>query len=168
MGARTMDDGTISQLARVRTALTTLGIDYSDLGTGPLGAGISVAGTEADRLVLSVARATNRVLGITLGLLKDVRHDRFRLLELCNAMTRDNAALPVFLHDGPGGWDIHLQQRLEIELLLADPNFFRSCLQTVPAAAAAMRSRFRERGVESRPYGRAEADARRLLARSLI
>jgi hypothetical protein len=158
----------INQLDRIKCALSGLGIHYGDLGRGPLQVGVSVVWSETGYLVLSVAGEVDGLLSITTGLLKDVRHDRLRILELCNTMTRDNATLPVYLHDAQDGWDIHVQQRLQIDLLLSETGFFRACLESLPVAAMEMRSRFHEAGIGGRPYSLTGEDAQRLLLRSLI
>jgi hypothetical protein len=157
----------LSQLDRVKIALSRLGIRYRELQGCPLGVGVSVIWTESGYLVLSVAGAVDSLLNITAGLLKDVRPDRSQILELCNTMTRDNAALPVYLHDASGAWDINVQQRFQIDLLLTETRFFRSCLESLAVAAMKMRSKFHESGIEGRPYSLSGEDAQRLLLRSL-
>ena len=129
---------------------------------------MSVVWNEKGYLVLSVAGAAYDLLSITAGLLKDVQHDRSKILELCNVLTRDNAALPVYLHDVPGGWDIHVQQRFRIDLLRVETGFFRACLESLPLAAIEMRSKFQEFGIEGQSYSLNGEDAQRLLLRSLV
>jgi len=157
----------INQLNNVRAVLSGLGIRYRDLQREPRGVGISVVWKHAGYLVLSVAGADDDLLSITAGLLKDVRHDRSRILEICNVLTRDNAALPVYLNDETGGWDIHVQQRLRIDLLRAETDFFRACLESLPVAAIEMRSKFQESGIKGQSYSLNGEDAQHLLLRSL-
>jgi hypothetical protein len=156
------------ELRRVTKALAALGICFVELSGDGLGAGVGLTRADAELLVLSVPRAAGSVLNVTAGVLKQVPHERCRLLELCNSLTRDNAACPVYLHDAPDGWDLHIQQRYLIELLLAAPWYLRACVENLPAVAKSARSKFRVAGIGGEPYTWNMADAHRLLTRSLI
>jgi hypothetical protein len=158
----------VRQLERVRAALTGLGIQSREAGLDVFGAGAGVVRGGSDFVMLSVAGPAAGVLNITAGLLKDVAHERRRLLEVCNSCTKGNSGCPVYLHDAPDGWDVHMQQRFLIDLLIDEPWFLRSCVESMPAAARSARARFCAAGICGQPYTPSPADARRLLIRSLI
>jgi|SRR5579875_924926 len=158
----------VRQLRRVAAVLAPLGIQFFGPGRDVVGAGVRVGRDPGSFVVLSVSGPAGDVLNLTAGVLKNVSHERLALLELCNSLTRDNAAFPVYLHDAPGGWDVHLQQRYFIDLLEEAPRFFRTCVESLPATADTARTRFREAGVAGDRYSWSEADAQRLLIRSLV
>jgi len=158
----------IRQLERVRNTLAGLGVQCREVGLDVFGAGVGVAQNGTDFVMLSVAGPADGVLNITAGLLKDISHERPKVLELCNSFTKRNPACPVYLHDAPDGWDIHMQQRFLVDVLISEPWFFRSCVEDLPVVARSARSKFHAAGICGRPYSWSEADARRLLVRSLV
>jgi hypothetical protein len=158
----------IQQLDRVKKALARLGIKFFELNWDVFGAGVGIARDGEGFIVLSVSGPADGVLNITVGILKNVAHERLRLLELCNSLTRDNTAFPVYLHDAPDGWDVHVQQRYLIDLLEDEPWFFRACVENLPATAESTRVKFQEAGIAGEPYIWNKSDAQRLLVRSLV
>jgi hypothetical protein len=158
----------VQQLGRIKKALARLGIKFFELNRDVFGAGVGVARDGEGFMVLSVSGPAAGILNITVGILKNVSHERLRLLELCNSLTRDNTAFPVYLHDAPDGWDVHVQQRYLIDLLEEKPWFFRACVENLPATAETARVKFQEAGIAGEPYARNISDAQRLLIRSLV
>lgn len=155
----------VEQLDRVRAALT---YDYVELGHALVGVGVGVYWEDGDFVVLSVAAGGNEhTLNLTAGVLKDVEHDRLAVLAVCNSLTRDNAAYPMFLHDAEAGWDVVVQQRYPLDVLLASPRLLADLSRALPTMAAVGRARCRQAGVVGRPYTW-PADGKRLLFRSLL
>jgi hypothetical protein len=156
------------QLQRVKASLAGLGLQFFELGRDVFGAGVGVAQGNESFIVLSVSGAAGGILNMTAGLLKNVTQERFLLLELCNTLTRDNAAFPVYLHDAPDGWDVHMQQRYLIDLLEEAPWFLQACVENLLAVAEATRAKLQEAGIAGERYIRSGSDGRRLLTRSLV
>lgn len=155
----------VEQLDRVKAALT---VDFTDLGHALVGVGVGVRSADGDFLVLSVAAGgSEHTLNLTAGLLKDVEHDRLAVLDVCNSLTRDNAAYPMFLHDAEAGWDIVVQQRYPVDLLVRSPRLLAELATDLPVVAAAGRARCRQAGVVGEPYTWPD-DGKRLLFRSLL
>jgi hypothetical protein len=159
----------IAQMTRIKAALDQLGLRFLDLGTLVIAAGVGIAYGQNDYLVLSVsAGGSEGVLNLTSGVLKDVRQDRLAILNICNKLTRDNPAYPVFLHDAEAGWDVLMQQRLLTDLLLADLSTFKSLIELLPRAAQSARAKFAEANLGGQMYTWTNDDIRRLLLRSVM
>jgi hypothetical protein len=158
----------VRQLERITAALAELGIQWLEAGIDVFGAGVGVIQNGTDFIMLSVSGPAGGVLNITAGLLKDISHERRRILEVCNRFTKENSACPVYLHDAPDGWDIYMQQRFLIDVLVGEAWFFRSCLESLPVVARSTRAKFRAAGIHGEPYIWSRTDARRLLVRSLL
>jgi hypothetical protein len=158
----------IQQLERVKVALAESGIPSLEAGLDAFGAGLGVVQDGGDFVMLSVSGPADGVLNITAGLLKDITHERPGVLELCNSLTKRNSACPAYLHDAPDGWDMLMQQRYLIDVLMGQPRFFRSCVETLPAVARSARTKIRAAGINGQSYIWCGADARRLLVRSLV
>lgn len=158
----------IQQIDRIKSALAAVGIRFRELGRDVFGVGLGITSDNSDFLVLSISGPADGVLNITAGILKNVSHERHRLLELCNTLNRDNASCPVYLHDAPDGWDIHVQQRHLISLLEAAPWFLCVCIENLLAVTQAIRSKLQEAGVGGQPYQWNTPDTQRLLTRSLV
>jgi len=156
------------QLDRVKDALTSSGLRFVDLGSTVMGVGLGIAWSDTDYVVLSVSGGLEDVLNLTAGILKDVTHDRLNVLNVCNNLTQNNSAYPFYLHDAEVGWDIHVQQRYPIDVLLAAPSFFRSCVGDLPTIAKEGRNKFIEAGVQGEPHTWNDEDLHRLLVRSML
>ena len=133
-----------------------------------VGVGLGIASSETDYIVLSVAGGLEGILNLTAGVLKDVTQNRLNVLNVCNSLTQNNPAYPFYLHDAEAGWDIHVQQRYPIDVLLAAPSFFQSCVGNLPVMAKQGRNKFIEAGVRGQLYNWDHDDARRLLTRSML
>jgi hypothetical protein len=161
----------IAQMARVKAALTDLGYRFRDLGTVTFAAGVGVAFGDRDYLVVSVSAGSEHMVFLTSGVLKnlsaDQPHDRLRVLEKCNFLTKKNPACPVFLHHAETYWDALMQQCLVVDLALADLLAFGSFVEQLPAMTRSAREKFAEAGAGGQVYAWNDDDIRRLLIRSV-
>lgn len=106
------------QLNRIRVALNEAGLKYLDIPNDVFGAGIAVAFSQTDYVILSVmAGGMESQLLLTSGILKDIARDRLEALEACNKFNKSNTAFPVFLHDAEVGWAVIVQQTQPVEVL---------------------------------------------------
>lgn len=161
----------IAQMARIKAALTDLGYRFRDLGTLTFAAGVGVAFGDRDYLVVSVSAGSERMLFLTSGVLKNISadqpHDRLRVLEKCNFLTKKNPACPVFLHHAETYWDALVQQCLVVDLVLADLLAFGSFVEQLPAMTRSAREKLAEAGVDGQAYAWNDDDILRLLIRSV-
>ena len=145
------------------------GLSYAQLPEHHAGVGIAVAFDQLEYAVLTCPGGANEgQLYVTAGVFRDVGRDETAVLRACNARTKSNAAYPFFLHDAESGWDVILQQSYPMQLVADVPPFLEACIRGVAEIAAEARPWFAGRGVAGQPYAYNDADASRLLLRSLI
>lgn len=157
-----------SQLERLKVVVSQLGLNYYELPACPFGLGVAIAESETRFVLLSVFFEPGvGVAYTTSGVLKNVEHDRPRVLEVCNARTRDNPLFPIYLHDADEGWDILASQRLPIDLLVNNPQFLEEHIQAYRVIIEKALPAFQEAGVRGERHKWSE-DLPRLLVRSLI
>jgi hypothetical protein len=158
-----------ANLGHLTDLLTRGGLKYVDLDPGPVGVGVGISFGETDYLVVTVLGPPNdNQAYITSAVLRNVNQDRAAVLNVCNQLTRDNAAYPTYLHDADAGWDVLIQQVYPVQLLVDVPPFFVSCVQLLPQAAARARSKFGESWLGGMPYSWSPDDVRRLFIRSML
>jgi len=106
---------------------------------------------------------------LTTGAAADVEHDRLAALEFANARTRENPALPVFLHDaGDGHWDLLVQQSHPTAVLTQNPGFLRGMITANIARTVAVREALAESTVGGRAYEATPEDLQRLAQRAVV
>ena len=165
-------DAAVAQMAGIKAALTDLGYRLRDVGTVTFAAGAGVAFGETDCVVVSVsAGGVEDSLFLTSGVLKNVSadqpHERLRVLEKCNFLTKGNPSRPVFLHHAEAEWDLLMQQCHVVDHVLADLPSFGSFVEQLVSRARFAREKFAEAGVGGRAYAWNDGDIRRLLFRSV-
>jgi len=158
----------VVRLDRVKKAVSEVGLRYVDLGEAVVGVGIGLSWSPTDWVVISIAAGGfEDLVAITAGVLKDVERDRPRILDECNTRTRENITYPVYLHDAQDGWDVLVQQRFHIDVLLTVPGLLHGTLSNLPIHAQRTRDEFREHGLRGETH-EWNADTTRLLIRSLL
>jgi hypothetical protein len=121
----------------IRSLVIESGLAYWDIPEDAwLAEGLAFASDDDHFGVLSgPVDGSGDVLYVTVGILQDVESNRTAILDLCNTMTSNNPAFPIFLHDASIGWDILLQGFFPVQLLLDVPRFFMSYLREAPTVA---------------------------------
>lgn len=158
----------IAQMDRVKAALAQAGLRFVEIGTG-FAAGVAVAFGDGGYTVLSVmGGGSEGVLNLTSGAARRVSGDRLRILEICNGLTRNNAFFPVYLHDADAGWDVLVQQRFPVGMLLADPAALGSFVAALPVVARSAREKLLEAGLAGQALRWNDEDVRELLIRSVM
>lgn len=155
-------------LALVLSLLRNRGLRYTELGDIFLGVGAAVRGPGAGYCVLSVGAGGNElVVNLTIGVLKDIDQNRLAALDACNRLTRDNAAYPYFLHDASTGWDVLMQVRLPVGVVVDAVEYFLDLIVELPGVAGASQAQLvGELGGVA--YTWSDPDIQRLLLRSLL
>lgn len=121
---------------------------------------------EDDYLLLGIMDGTPS-LYLTSGVVQRIREDRVAALEAANSWTRSNPAFPCFFADGPHGWDLVLQQKLPLQLVVDAPEFVKSCIGSMPGLTRNMRATAASLGLVGEPFRWTPDDLRRLAARSM-
>jgi hypothetical protein len=106
---------------------------------------------------------------VTTGAAADLDHDRLAALEFANARTRENPALPVFLHDGGDEhWDLLVQQSHPTAILTQNPPFLRGMITANIARTVAIRESLAETQIGGRAYEATPEDLQRLAQRAVV
>ncbi len=148
---------------RLEALSQTVGLKYLELPEAPVSAGIAIGFGDVDYVVVSVIGGDEATVSISCGVLRDIERDEARALRLCNDLTRNRPAYPVYLHDAPIGWDILLSTQLPTQILLADPAFYDALVRGLPTIAAEARAAAEESRLGGAPYRWTEDDVQRLL-----
>lgn len=157
------------QLNRIRVALNEGGLKYLDIPNDLFGAGIAVAFSQTDYVILSVmAGGMESQLLLTSGILKDIARDRLEALEVCNNFNKSNTAYPVFLHDAEVGWAVILQQTQPVEVLLDSPDYLITLVQSLPQIAGQYRGTLADSRLGGQPWAFDDEDVNSLLIRSMM
>lgn len=155
-------------LARVVELLRQHSIKVTPLPDAFIGVGAAVGWSDLSFCVVSVAAGGNEsIVNLTIGVIKDVQQDRLTVLDACNRLTRDNAAYPYFLHDAEAGWDVLLQVRLPLGVVVNSSEYFLALVHQLPAMGVGVRNDLQS-VLGGTPYGWSDADLNRLLLRSLL
>jgi hypothetical protein len=134
------------QLDRVKALCTQVGLRYIEIADSFFGAGIGVALSEMDYVILSVlGGGSESKLMVTCGLAKDIKQDRLAALTASNTFTRNNTIFPVFLHDAKDGWSLLMQLTYTVDLLLDNPEYFFMVVRTTPQVATEHRAELAEK-----------------------
>lgn len=156
-------------LETIKSLTTQVGLKYVELPEAPFGVGIAVGLGETQYTVLSVmGGGSEGQLNIAAGVLRDIRQDRAKALELCNGMVRDNPAYPVYLHEAQIGWDILVANIFPVQLLVGAPTFFANSVRALPIVADNVRPKFAEAGLEGQPFHWDDEGLKRLLLVSML
>jgi len=156
-------------LEKLEVTVGGLGLKVHVLPECPFGVGFGVAWSETRFSVVSVNfEESVYQANVVAGVLKDVPQLREPILDACNSMTRDHPLFATYLHDAEAGWDILIGQRMPIDLLVAESQFFAQVLKHNPVQAEGAIQKLAEAGINSssRHMWNAE-DSGRLLIRSL-
>lgn len=157
------------QLERVKAMLTEHELRFTDLGEAVVGVGVALCWGETDWVVVSINGGGNEnAIAVTAGILKNCSQDRPLLLDTCNSMTRDNTVYPVYLHDAADGWDVLVQQRFHIDLVLTNPVFFRNTLVNLPTYARQKREELVTAGIQGDTHLWDGETIHRLFIRSML
>ncbi|WP_305784541.1 hypothetical protein [Symbioplanes lichenis] len=158
------------QLERIKALCLRTNLKYVDLPSQFVGVGIAIGFGEADYVILSILAGGNEnQLMITDGILKNIRRDRVAALEAANHFNQNNTAYPVYLHDADAGWALIMQQTHPIDLLLDVPQYFSSCVRTLPVAVTEYRRTIAEKwDLGGHPWSWTPGDHEALLTRSML
>jgi hypothetical protein len=96
-------------------------------------------------------------LYITAGVLQNVRKDRLAVLEAVNSWTRENPGfacyfVDVILADGTRGWDIVMQQKYSLKLMIEAPEFVKASIQLTPLVLNRVRASAARLGLGGSPF----------------
>jgi hypothetical protein len=158
------------QLGRINALCAQVGLKYTEIPDSFMGAGVGVAFSETDYVVLSVlGGGSEGKLMITCGLAKDIKQDRLAALDASNTFTRNNTIFPVFLHDAKDTWSLLVQLTYTIDLLLDNPDYFAMVVRTTPQVAAQHRAELAEKyDLGGQPWRWTSEDLGLLLLKSLL
>lgn len=158
------------QLDRIKALCAQVGLKYAEIPDSFMGAGVGVAFSEADFVILSVlGGGSEGKLMITCGLAKDIKQDRLAALDASNTFTRNNTIFPVFLHDAKDTWSLLMQLTYTIDLLLDNPDYFAMVVRTTPQVAAQHRAELAEKyDLGGQPWRWTPEDLGLLLLKSLL
>lgn len=156
------------QLDRTKRFVARLGVEWIELEPAAVfGVGFAVKGDAGDTVVSVHSGGLESMVNFSAGVLRDIDPVRLTILDLCNSVTRDRPAYPVFLHDAELGWDVLVQVSVPAVLLSDSPDFLIGCLRNPPTVANEVRPRFEEAGLGGARYRSSVEDLSRLLIRSL-
>jgi hypothetical protein len=156
-------------LERIKTLTTQVGLTYVELPEFLAGVGIAIGFASTQFTVLSVMGGGNEnQINVTAGILRDIRQDRAKVLDLCNGMVRDNPAYPIYLHDAEIGWDILVSNIFPVALLVNNPDFFANSVKALPMMADTVRSEFTEAGLGGQVFTWDADDRQRLFIESMM
>lgn len=158
------------QLGRINALCAQVGLKYAEIPDSFMGAGVGVAFSETDYVVLSVlGGGSEGKLMITCGLAKDIKQDRLAALDASNTFTRNNSIFPVFLHDAKDTWSLLMQLTYTVDLLLDNPDYFEMVVRTTPQVAAQHRAELAEKyDLGGQPWRWTPEDLGLLLLKSLL
>lgn len=158
------------QLNRIKALCAQVGLKYVEIPDSFMGAGVGLAFSEGDFVVVSIlgGGSENKVM-ITCGLAKDIKQDRLTALDASNTFTRDNTIFPVFLHDAKDTWSLLLQSTYTVDLLLDNPEYFDMVVRATPQVAAQHRAALAEKyDLGGQPWRWTPEDLGLLLLKSLL
>jgi hypothetical protein len=155
-------------LERFKSLITQIGWKYVELPEAPVGVGIAVSFGDTRYTVLSVIGGGEDRLNITAGILRNIQQDQITALGLCNGMTRDNPAYPIYLHEALIGWDILVSNMFPIRMLFESPTFFANTVRGLPLVAEKVRPQFLEAKLGGQPFNWNDEDLNRLLLVSML
>ncbi|MCZ7474148.1 hypothetical protein [Micromonospora sp. WMMC273] len=157
------------QLEHVKSALTKIGLRYTELDPFVMGVGVGVPFGPQEYVVISVSGGGNEsVVNVTSGVLEDLPQGPLKILTVCNSLTRDNPIFPHFLHDAQAGWAVLVQHRAPAVVLYDVPGMMQVIVENMPVVARKSREKLTEAGLTGRALDWNQADAYHLLIRSLI
>lgn len=142
--------GTLNELKRLVSGFSLELFEVPQAQT--LGIGVGVALSESSFVVISVLGGDPEMPLLTSGVLRDINQDRLAALEACDDRVGQNPLMPFYLHDDSRGWDILLQQRFPLMLLMREPGFLQMCLVSQADVTEEARILFAERGLGGRAY----------------
>jgi len=159
------------QLEVVKEMVAATGEKFVELGPSPVGAGVALAWSESEFIVLSIQGGGNEhQLILTSGVLRDIAligEPCVPALVACNRKTADNSAYPFYVNELLGlratgqvvspeaGQDILIQQKYPLQLLADVQPFFAYCVSrdSLPVQTNQARREFIEGyGVSGTPY----------------
>jgi hypothetical protein len=158
------------QLDRIKALCAQVELKYVEIPDSFMGAGVGVAFSETDYIILSIlGGGSEGKLMITCGLAKDIKQDRLAALDASNTFTRNNTIFPVFLHDAKDTWSLLMQLTYTVDLLLDNPDYFAMVVRTVPQVAAQHRAELAEKyDLGGQPWRWTPEDLGLLLLKSLL
>lgn len=158
------------QLGRIKALCAQVELKYVEIPDSFMGAGVGVAFSETDYVILSIlGGGSEGKLMITCGLAKDIKQDRLTALDASNTFTRNNTIFPVYLHDAEDTWSLLMQLTYTVDLLLDNPDYFAMVVRTTPQVAAQHRAELAEKyDLGGQPWQWTPDDLGLLLLKSLL
>lgn len=156
-------------IASLRAAFDSIGLHYGDLPDTPVSANLVLGFGEDGYVLVSVLSGAGSMAYLSTGGRADLQQDRRTVLELCNALNKENPAITVYLQDDEPGWDLIVQQAYPVRLLLENPEYLGSVVRANIARAKAVGDVVTEQtSLGGRPYATDGEDLQRLAARAVL
>jgi hypothetical protein len=140
-----------------------VGLQFADVPDGVVSVGIAIAFGETDFVLASIMGGDESQVSLSCGVRRDVKQDQLAALTLCNYLTRNRPAYPIYLHEAPIGWDILLSTGFPLQVLLNSPAFYKALVLGLPEVVEEARTTADEDGLGGEPYRWNAEDLHRLL-----